>query len=130
DEATGSNPILDAMNGTVSEIGTRGRSKGANGRRQFWDASLHYAKVHDEILSIDDRAAPGTSLSANIDSTTHAGIEAAFGAELPVRNGVTLALRVSLAVNDFSFDDPSYGNNDFPAAPDYVLRGELMYRYP
>jgi iron complex outermembrane receptor protein len=129
DEATGSNAILEAMSGTVLEIGTRGRRAAGAGKELFWEASLYYAKIDDEILSKDDPNAPGTSLSANIDRTTHSGLEAAFGAELPVGNG-SLVPRLSLAVNDFSFDgDPLYGNNDLPAAPGYVLRGELMYRH-
>jgi iron complex outermembrane receptor protein len=131
DEATGSNAILDAMSGTVLEIGTRGRRATAAGRQLYWEASLYYAQVDDEILSVDDPTAPGTSLSANIDSTTHAGIEAAFGAELPMGNGGSaLAPRLSLTINEFSFDnDRVYGSNDLPAAPGYVLRGELMYRH-
>jgi iron complex outermembrane receptor protein len=130
DEATGSNAILEAMSGTVLEIGTRGRRVNAAGRELYWEASLYYAQIDDEILSVDDPSAPGTSLSANIDGTTHAGLEAAFGAELPVGNGTVLAPRLSLAINEFSFDgDPNYGDNDLPAAPGYVLRGELMYRH-
>jgi iron complex outermembrane receptor protein len=130
DEATGSNAILDAMSGTVLELGTRGRRMSSEGRQLYWEASLYYAKIDDEILSVDDPGAPGTSLSANIDSTTHVGLEAAFGAELPLGNGGALAPRVSLALNEFSFDgDARYGDNDLPAAPGYVLRGELMYRH-
>ena len=129
-EATGSNAILKAMSGTVLEIGTRGRRAGAAGRQLFWEASLYYAKIDDEILSVDDPNAPGTSLSANIDGATHAGIEAAFGAELAVGDGSALAPRFSLTINDFSFDgDPVYGNNALPAAPGYVVRGEVMYRH-
>jgi iron complex outermembrane receptor protein len=130
DEETGTNAILDAMSGTVLEIGTRGRRDAGAGKQVFWEASLYYAKIDDEILSKDDPSAPGTSLSANIDSTTHAGIEAAFGAELPIGNGGALVPRLSLAINEFSFNgDPVYGDNDLPAAPGYVLRGELMYRH-
>lgn len=36
---------------------------------------------------------------------------------------------MSTTLNDFSFDDDAnYGNNDLPAAPDYVVRGEMLYR--
>jgi iron complex outermembrane receptor protein len=36
---------------------------------------------------------------------------------------------LSFTVNHFEFDnDPVYGGKQLPAAPDYVLRGELMYR--
>jgi iron complex outermembrane receptor protein len=130
DEATGTNAILDAMSGTVLELGTRGRRTNAAGRQVYWEASMYYAQIDDEILSVDDPTAPGTSLSANVDGTTHAGIEVAFGAELPVGNGAVLAPRLSVARNEFSFDgDPSYGDNDLPAAPGYVLRGELLYRH-
>lgn len=53
---------------------------------------------------------PGTSLSTNVGRTIHAGVEMVAGASLP-------------------FDDaPAYGDNDRPAAPDYAIRGELMYR--
>jgi iron complex outermembrane receptor protein len=118
------------MSGAVLEVGTRGRREGNAGKQLFWEASLYYAKIDDEILSKDDPSAPGTSLSTNIGGTTHAGIEAAVGAELPVGNGGAIAPRLSLAINEFSFDgDALYGNNDLPAAPGYVLRGEVMYRH-
>jgi iron complex outermembrane receptor protein len=38
---------------------------------------------------------------------------------------------VSVTLNEFSFDgDPLYGNNTLPAAPGYVVRGELLWRSP
>jgi iron complex outermembrane receptor protein len=132
EEASGiPNTILDAMTGTVVELGTRGSRDLAGGKRLGWEVALYYAAIDDEILSIDDRNAPGTSLSANIDDTTHAGIEASFGAELPLgANGGALAPRLSFTLNEFSFDgDPVYGDNELPAAPGYVLRGELLYRH-
>ena len=54
-----------------------------------------------------------------------------MSAALPIgRRGGMLVPQLSLAVNEFSFDgDPSYGDNDLPAAPDDVLRGELLYRH-
>jgi iron complex outermembrane receptor protein len=70
-------------------------------------------------------------LSANIDATMHAGIEAVLGAELALGAGGRLTPLVSVTLNDFSFDgDPVYGNNDLPAAPGYVVRGELLWRGP
>ena len=36
---------------------------------------------------------------------------------------------LNLTLNHFRFDsDPAYGSNTLPAAPEYFLRGELMYR--
>jgi iron complex outermembrane receptor protein len=133
DEASGiPNAILKAMSGRVLEIGTRGRRQLDGGKRFDWEVALYYAEIEDEILSIDDPSAPGTSLSANIDDTTHAGIEAFFGAELPIGgSGALLSPRLSLTVNEFSFHgDPDYGDNELPAAPGYVLRGEVLFRSP
>jgi iron complex outermembrane receptor protein len=131
DEATGGAAILEAMSGTVVELGTRGRRELAGSKRLGWEIALYYAQIDDEIFSVDDPNAPGTSLSANVDGTTHAGLEAFFGAELPVGgNGAVLAPQLSLSLNEFSFDgDVFYADNDLPAAPSHVLRGELLYRH-
>ncbi len=130
DEASGGSSILDAMHGTVLEVGTRGRST-ASAIAWSWEVAVYYAAIEDEILSVDDPAAPGTSLSANIAKTTHAGLEAFVSAALPIgRRGAMLVPQLSLTVNEFSFDgDASYGDNDLPAAPGHVLRGELLYRH-
>lgn len=125
DDARGGDAILDAMHGNVVEIGLRGDA--ASWR---WDVSLYYAGIRDEILSIDDPAAPGTSLSANIDRTIHAGLEALLGASFPFGDGKhRIEPLVSVSWNAFSFDDdPVYGDNDLPAAPSHAVRGEVMYR--
>ena len=132
DEATGGNAILDAMQGAVLEVGTRGRRSFGAANAFHWDVALYYAQIDGEILSVDDPLAPGTSLSANIDDTVHAGIEAVLGAELSLGTaGGKLAPLVSVTLNEFSFDgDPLYGNNTLPAAPGYVVRGELLWRGP
>ena len=52
--------------------------------RWRWDVAAYYAQVRDEILSVDDPAAPGNSLTTNIDRTTHAGLEALLGASFAV----------------------------------------------
>ena len=131
DDVRASNETLDAMRGTVVEIGTRGsRSFGAD-NRWYWDASAYWAWIRDEILSVDDPSAPGTSLTTNVDDTVHAGIEALIGAQLRPSAESTYAIEpaLSVTVNRFAFDgDSMYGDNQLPAAPDYVLRGELLYR--
>jgi iron complex outermembrane receptor protein len=130
DEYTGGGLILDAMSGTVLEIGTRGQQRSAS-VDWSWEIALYYAAIEDEIMSRDNPNAPGTSLSANIEDTTHAGIEASVAAALPVGgNGGMLVPQLSLTINEFSFDgDPIYGDNDLPAAPGYFLRGEVLYRH-
>jgi iron complex outermembrane receptor protein len=129
DEASGDGRALDAMHGVVVESGLRGA--GSNGRRQFhWDVSAYYTALRDEILSVDDPAAPGTSLATNIDRTTHAGVEALLGASLPLGgSGHRIEPMLSATFNAFSFDsDPTWGNNRLASAPRWFARGELMYR--
>lgn len=130
DDVRGGDATLDAMHGSVAEIGLRGSQAPAQVPTWRWDVSMYYARIRDEILSVDDPAAPGTSLSANIDRTTHAGIEALLGASFPFTGGAhRIEPLLSATWNAFSFDrDPVYGDNDLPAAPRYALRGEVMYR--
>jgi iron complex outermembrane recepter protein len=53
-----------------------------------------------------------------------------FGAKLALGSRAAFVEpRVSLTINDFAFDDDSaYGDNELPAAPSYVVRGEIVYR--
>jgi iron complex outermembrane receptor protein len=132
DDVRGGDATLEAMHGSVVELGLRGATPAAVDTASWhWEASVYYARIHDEILSVDDPAAPGTSLSANIDRTTHAGIEALLGASFPFAGGShRIEPLVSATWNDFHFDnDPAYGDNRLPAAPDYAVRGEVMYRH-
>jgi iron complex outermembrane recepter protein len=132
DEAGGGNDTLDAMTGTSFELGGRGGADLGHGTRWNWEATVFYALIDDEILSIEEPPGSGNTVSGNVDHTIHAGIELAAGGELPLLGEGThrLAPRASLAVNHFVFDDHSlYGDNDLPGAPEYVLRGELLYRH-
>ena len=88
--------------------------------------------MHDEILSVEEPPGSGNTVSGNVDRTIHAGLELAAGSQFPIFGEEThqLAPRGSLTVNHFAFDNHSlYGDNDLPGAPEYVLRGELLYRY-
>ena len=128
DNVAGGDATLAPMKGKVVELGTRRTA--SVGRPWNWDVAIYYAEVEDEILSVEDPNAPGTSLSTNVDRTIHAGVEAMVGAVLPVgRAGGTLEPTISITINEFRFDDdPHYGRNALPAAPDYFARGELIYR--
>lgn len=130
DDVRGGDETLDAMRGTVLELGLRGATVApADALRWHWDASVYYARVRDAILSIDDPGAPGTSLSTNIDRTVHAGLEALLGLSIPMAGGHRIEPLLSATWNAFSFDDdPVYGDNHLPAAPEYALRGEVLYR--
>jgi iron complex outermembrane receptor protein len=132
DDARGDGSTLDAMHGNVVEVGLRGATGNTpDAARWHWDVSAYYARLRNEILSIDDPAAPGTSLSANVDRTVHAGLEALVGASFPFGNAAhRIEPLVSASYNAFSFDGSVvYGDNDLPAAPDYAVRGEVVYRH-
>lgn len=132
DDVRGGNEALDAMHGVVLEVGSRGSRALARHSTWSWDVALYYARIRDEILSVEDPFQTGTSLATNVDRTVHAGLELALEAELALDEGGRhrLAPRLSATVNRFSFDDdPVYNNNDLPAAPEYAVRGELLYRH-
>lgn len=132
DELTASDATLDAMHGTVFEIGTRGQQALAGEHQWHWDVTAYYAEIRDEILSVDDPEAPGTSLATNVDDTVHAGIEAVLGATFLLSDNAVhqLAPLISLTYNDFEFDgDAIYGDNKLPAAPGHAIRGEIIYRH-
>lgn len=134
DETPGGEPgrMLDAMSGTVFEVGSRGTQTLGQRSRWNWDVAAYYTRLHNEILSRDDPNAPGTSLAINVDHTVHAGIEALFGASLVFGDPGTHRIEplLSVTVNHFRFDnDPVYGNNELPAAPPYAVKGELIYRH-
>lgn len=132
DDVAGGNHLLDAMSGTVVEIGLRGStSHGDLTPRWHWQVAAYSARIHDEILSVEDPERPGTSLATNIERTLHAGIEASLGANFPFAGGAhRLEPRLSLTWNHFRFDsDPVYGNNTLPVAPENTLHGELIYRH-
>ena len=84
DDVRGNDETLDPMKGTVIEAGMRGRTAQTASTRWHWDIAVYYARIDDEILSVEELAPgtnipPGTSLSTNIDNTIHAGLEALIG---------------------------------------------------
>jgi iron complex outermembrane receptor protein len=126
DDVRGSGATLAAMHGEVLEAGVRGGTQGDVS--WHWDVSAYYARLNDEILSVDDPDAPGNSLTTNIAQTIHAGVEALVSASLAAGGG-RIEPTLSVTLNEFSFDsDATYGNNDLPAAPRYVARAEVLYR--
>ncbi|WP_290523481.1 TonB-dependent receptor [Alcanivorax sp.] len=131
DDVQANNETLDPMQGVVGEVGTRGTAPLGQASQWNWEVSVYYAQIEDEILSIDDPSAPGTSLATNIEDTIHAGVEALFGASLALgSNAQRIEPVFSLTWNDFTFDDdPLYANNHLPVAPEFFIKGEVMYRH-
>lgn len=129
DDANGGATPLDAMHGLVLETGLRGSARRGT-TRLTWEVAGYYTALRDEILSIDDSDAPGTSLSANIDKTTHAGIESLLGASFALGTGQhRIEPLLNFTFNAFTFNsDAEYGDNRLPSAPRWFARGELLYR--
>jgi len=125
------NSTLAAMQGMSYEVGTRG-----GGRLPFdastwrWSLALYYAQIRNEILSVEDPTQSGTLLSQNYGKTVHAGVEALLGASFPFAGGANrIEPLVSITYNHFRFDDdPNFGSNQLPYAPDYAIHGEVMVR--
>ena len=134
DETPGGPPgtLLDAMSGTVFEVGTRGKQALGERNHWNWDVAVYYTRLRNEILSRDDPLAPGTSLSINAERTVHAGIEALVSGSFALgdSNRHRIEPMLNATFNHFRFrDDAIYGNNVLPAAPRLAVRGELLYRH-
>jgi iron complex outermembrane receptor protein len=118
------------MTGLVAEVGWRSTAAQASGTQWSWDIAAYFARIDNEILSLDDPNAPGNSLVTNIENTTHAGVEALVGSSFGVGASSRVEPRVSLTLNRFRFaDDPTWSQNRLPAAPTYAVRGEVLYRH-
>jgi iron complex outermembrane receptor protein len=130
DDVRGGNNTLDPMSGTVAEAGWRSTQSQSSGARWMWDIAAYYARISNEILSMDDPNAPGNSLVTNIDKTTHTGLEALVGSSMPVGTAHRIEPKISLTLNSFHFaNDAAWGDNRLPAAPPYAARGEVLYRH-
>ncbi|MDO9214420.1 MAG: TonB-dependent receptor [Methylococcales bacterium] len=125
-----SDASLKAMEGTSVEIGTRGTHEFNALNTMNWDLSLYYSWLNQEILSVSPM--PGLSVAKNFDNTIHAGVEGLIGGQFALDDKGThsIAPMLTATYNHFNFDnDAVYGNNRLAAAPDYFLKGEVLYRH-
>jgi iron complex outermembrane receptor protein len=132
DGTTASNDALDAMEGEVFEVGSRGHQAITDNSQWGWDISAYYAKLDNEILSVENPQQPGRFLTSNAEDTIHAGIEALLSADIALTENRhhRLTPLVSLTWNRFRFDDDdSFGDNTLPAAPKFSMKGEMLYRH-
>lgn len=105
----------------TGEIGTRGRAGAL-----AWDFTLYRAVLENELLSFS----PSVGVPAaffNAGETVHQGVEVA----LDWKFADDWLLRQSYTYSDFFFDDdPVYGDNQMPVAPEHQYRGTLRYTHP
>jgi iron complex outermembrane receptor protein len=130
---------LKAQKAWQFELGTRG----SWGERLEWDLSVYDMELWDEIQNVNVVPFPGAPFTIprfrNVDRSRHAGIE--FGGEWTFVRGVAralglsagddaLSLRTQYTWSKFKFvDDPRFGNNQLPGAPEHYLEAELRYRH-
>lgn len=123
---------LDAMEGEVLEVGSRGHMQMGNHSQWGWDISAYYAQLDNEILSVEDPAAPGNFITSNAEDTIHTGIEALLSADIALSENLhhRVTPLLSLSWNRFRFDaDDSLGDNTLPGAPKFTMKGEVLYRH-
>lgn len=115
---------LDAQTATSSEIGSRGTAG-----RLSWDVVLYYARIDDELLSLND--AVGNPLGTiNADRTVHSGAEVGFETRLGGSRS-PFVLRQVYNWSRFVFDgDPVFGDNQLAGIPEHFLRTELLWDSP
>jgi iron complex outermembrane recepter protein len=131
---------LKAQKSWQFEVGTRGKW----GPRFAWDVSVYDIELWDEIRNVNVRPFPGAPFTIprfeNIDRSRHTGVE--VGAEVVLisdmarrlgfaTGGDTLGWRNAYTWSQFVFvDDPVFGDNDLPGAPEHYIRSELRYDHP
>ncbi len=126
-ETITANTARDAQQALTFEIGTRGSRGPAR-----WDASVYYAELENELLTLaDPDTLAGTTTNAN--DTLHAGIEMAGKIDLSGSGWEDspdhrLVLRGAWTYGRFRFDDdPTYGDNRIAGLPPHLIRGELTW---
>jgi iron complex outermembrane recepter protein len=128
---------LKAQKAWQFELGTRGTV----GERFAWDASVYDIELRDEIQNVNVQPFPFAPFTIprfrNIDRSRHTGVE--VGGDLLLVKDVASRLglgtggdavraRVAYTWSRFVFvDDPRFGGNRLPGAPDHFVRAELRY---
>jgi iron complex outermembrane receptor protein len=129
-ESGGTVVANDDQTATTFEIGTRGTYQAFR-----WDASVYYAEVRDELLTVQlpPPAAVGITGTINADRTIHQGIEFAgeydlLGTSWDETPENRLVFRGAWTYGDFRFDhDKTYGDNRLAGLPPSLIRGELTW---
>ena len=113
---------------TTFEIGTRGSHEAFR-----WDASYYYAKIDDELLTIQIPPGNGATGTINADHTIHQGLEIGgeydlLGSSWEETPDHRLVFRAAWTYGDFRFDDDdTYGDNEIAGIPPHLIRGELTW---
>jgi iron complex outermembrane receptor protein len=127
---------VEGQNAWQFELGVRGRSGPL-----AWDVAAYDVELDNEILNVNVQPFPGAPFTVptyrNTPRSRHTGLETGVEYELPggiFRTGGDpdgATMRVSYTVARYRFvDDPEFGDNEIPGAPEHYLQAELRYRHP
>jgi iron complex outermembrane receptor protein len=128
---------LKAQRAWQFEIGTRGSWN----ERVTWDIAIYDIELWDEIQNVNIQPFPGAPFTIprfqNIRRSRHTGAEAGLDVLLVQdvlrrfglgTTGDGLRTRIAYTWSHFVFvNDPVFGNNQLPGAPEHFLRAELRY---
>ena len=114
---------------TTYEVGARGETP-----RLRWEATVYHADLQNELQCTFPFGVANFCLVRNAEETMHRGLELGFGGTVGddmAAAGDALDLDLAYTWSDFRFvDDPQFGDNALPGAPEHFLRAELVYRHP
>ncbi len=127
---------LEGQDAWQFELGIRGRTGAIS-----WDVAAYNVELENEILNVNVQPFPNAPFTVptyrNSPRTRHYGLET--GAEYHFRNGIfrrgldadDARLRLSYTFAQYRFiDDPQYGDNAIPGAPEHHLQAEIRYQHP
>jgi iron complex outermembrane receptor protein len=133
----GSLEQLEPQKAWQFEVGARGTL----GDRLAWDVAVYDIELWDEIRNVKVRPFPGAFFTIprfeNIPRSRHTGVEVGLDVvilrDVASRLGLggtgdSLSARAAYTWSRFVFvDDPTFGNNRLPGAPEHLVRAELRY---
>ena len=127
---------LDGQDAWQFELGVRGRTGAVS-----WDLAAYNVELENEILNVNVQPFPNAPFTVptyrNSPRTRHYGLET--GAEYHFRSGIfrrgldpdDARLRLSYTFAQYRFiNDPQYGDNAIPGAPEHHLQAEVRYQHP
>jgi iron complex outermembrane receptor protein len=117
--------VLEAQDVWQYELGTRGAH-----RRVAWDVALFDWEVENEIVNVNVQPFPEAPFTIpsyrNAEQTRHLGLEAGGAVDLG-----DVTWRSAYTWSRFTYvDDPVFGDNDLPGAPEHALYTELRWQHP
>ncbi|ANF83098.1 TonB-dependent receptor [Acinetobacter sp. NCu2D-2] len=117
---------LDAQKAHSIEMGGEGES-----RIGQWQLNLYYARLKNELLSVEIAQNPPFVAESNASKTVHQGIE--FGLDTPLIEIAdwNVSLKQSYTLSDFYYkNDAVFGRNQLAGIPKHHYQAQLQLKSP